>query len=220
MNSKKGKEEEGLVVAWLEDNPDTIERVVQYLESRNFVINITKDIKKFQSWVLGNSIDSLLVDVVLTGHQRTGVQVINELHGSGVHVPIFPVSAYLDDYYEELVELSDDFKERSVDKRMFDETIGIEKMRQLLLEGSGGGKIKVIERTIGYIEEEDKKHGNVIVRVEFPNGERGRMELRKEVLAKLGSGETEWGLEIKTVERKHADGIKLQTFFRWLRNGV
>lgn len=214
--SKKWKEEDlGLVLAWLEDNPDTIQKVVKYLEERNFVINITGDIEEFQAWISENSIDSLLIDLVLQG-QRDGVQVISELLGRGINTPIFPISAYIKGYRDDLKEVSDRFETDAIDKEMFDKARGLGKLRKLLLKRAGGGKIRVIERSIGYIEEMDKKNNKVVLRMKLPKGERACMELDMDVLSRLGSGKPEWGLEIKTVERKHAGGVKVQTFFRWV----
>jgi len=206
-------QELGLEVAWLDDELDSIAQPVSYLEKRNFIVQSTRNPDEFVDWVCNNEYDVALTDLLLPG-ERQGDDVIRELVGAEIRKPIIVVSGYLEDFKPQLKKLSKLVKVPTVDKEYFSQNGGIENFRKLLLTRSGGGKLRVIERLVGYIKEE--VGDQIIIRLKFPGGRCEELLFQKETLSKLGIGKQQKYLRIETVERMHANRIKLYTLLRWI----
>lgn len=203
----------GLEVAWFEDKPDTIASVRSYLEDRNFVIHQNDDPDEIEEWVVGNGYDVLLSDLDCHGG-RDGAHLIDGIRGSSKSIPIIPVSAYLGIYEKSLKEMSEDIFNCAIDKATLDTSKGIEDMRHRILEQTNGGRIRVIERCVGFVEEEDNK--NLIVYIELPDKSVQKRAFPKEQMNGMIVGTPSLFLEITTVHRRRANGLVLETICKWL----
>ncbi|MCP4610237.1 MAG: response regulator [Planctomycetes bacterium] len=214
MVDKIAKESLGLMAAWLDDELDTVAKAVSYLEDRNFVIYVTDDIDEFEGWICQNGYDVALTDLYMPRRERQGDDVIRELIGAGLSKPIVAVSAYLKEFIDPLEQLSELVTVPIVDKDAFSRPSGLEEFRRLLINQAGGGKIRVVERVIGYVKEE--VGSNVVVSIKLPSGDREDVLFQKETLMMLGTGRQKKYLEIETVERIHGNRLLQETLLKWV----
>ena len=214
MVDKTTEETLGLKAAWLDDELDTVAKAVSYLERMNFVMYVTDDIDQFQDWVCKNGYDVALTDLYMPRRERQGDDVIRELIGAGVRKPIIAVSAYLREFIDPLESLSGIIKVPTVDKETFSESDGLESFRRILVDQAGGGKIRVVERVIGYVKEE--VGSNVVITLQLPNGDREDVLFQKQTLLRLGTGKKERYLEIETIERIQGNRIQMETLLKWV----
>jgi len=214
MVDKIDKEDLGLKAVWLDDELDTVAKAVSYLERRNFVVYVTEDIDEFEGWVCNNGYDVALTDLYMPRRDRQGDDVIRELVGAGLRKPIVAVSAYLKDFINPMKKLSELVAVQTVDKDTFAQPSGLENFRRLLVNKAGGGRIRVVERVIGYVKEE--VGSNVVVSIRLPSGDQEDVLFQKETLLMLGVGRKERYLEIETVERIHGDRVLQETLLKWV----
>jgi len=214
MVDKIDKGSLGLKAAWLDDEPDTVAKAVSYLEERNFVMYVTDNIDEFEGWICNNGYDVALTDLFMPRRERQGDDVIRELVGAGMSKPIVAVSAYIKEFFDPMEQLSKLVTVPIVDKDTFARPSGLEKFRRLLVNQAGGGKIRVVERVIGYVKEE--VGSNVVVSIKLPNGDREDVLFQKETLLMLGTGRQEKYLEIETVERIHGNRLLQETLLKWV----
>jgi len=202
----------GLKAAWLDDEPDSVAKAVSYLERKNFVMYVTDDIDEYEGWIRNNGYDVALTDLFMPRRDRQGDDVIRELLGAGLRKPIIAVSGYLKEFIDPLEELSEVIT--VVDKETFSQPTGLENFRRLLVDKVGGGRIRVVERVIGYVKE--VVGNDVVVSIRLPTGDRENVLFQKQTLLTLGAGRIEKYLEIETVESLHGNRVMQETLLKWV----
>lgn len=204
------REDLGLEVVWLEDEPETIHRAATYLEANNFVVHVC-DMQDAESLVSNNGHDLILADLHMPGKDRDGLAFLTALEGRQRALTAIPVSQYLRDYKDRLPE---DLLKRAFDKRKLHEQGGLETFRKVLLDQAGGGKLRVLERVIGYVYQELEQQ--IVIRIKHPDGRRESRVMRKEDLVQRAIGRRTRFFELVTLERVKGNGFSLQSIFRWV----
>jgi len=200
---------QGLEVAWLEHDINEIMPVVIFLEKNNFIVHVRSDPEELGDMVLEGNFDVILTDLRIPG-ARSGATVIDEFKSFNKTVCVVPVSGYLDDYRH---ELDKDIIDRAIDKsQLFEE--GPEYLREKLLMLTGGGRIRVVESLIGFLESVVDEI--CTFRIENSTGERREMELKKQVVPDIDHADIGDGIKIKVVERKFSTNTKMETHFSWI----
>lgn len=206
-------EEFGLETAWLDDRPNTISIARSYLEKRNFLIHVSTNIEEAENWIFQNGYDLLLIDLNFDEGERDGADLIQELRDSEKSIVTVPVSAFLTDYKNSLPM---EIFSRAIDKASLGTEDGLEEMRKNILSQTKGGKIRVIERCFGFVEE--VCGDDVIVGIEMPDKTVEKRIFSQSILNKGAIGNPSRFLEVTTVERKRGNGISLATVCKWLTN--
>jgi hypothetical protein len=201
-----------LQLTWLEDEPGSIADAVGFLEVRNFVVNVTTQIATAKQLVVGNACDAFLTDLDISGDDRDGVDLILELEGTRkVRMPIIPVTQYLAEFRE---ELRDTCAAQPIEKASLGNDAGRQHLADCILGMAGGGRIRVLERAVGYVL--DDVGDSVIARVELPDGATEKMMFRKRHFFEVGIGRPSTLFEITTVERLRGGVYHVETLLRWL----
>ncbi len=205
----------GVEVAWWEHDINSVNHAKSCLERQNFIIHLSEDVDEIESWVCRNGYDVLLTDLHTEG-ERGGTELIQGVLKSSKRIPIIPVSSYLGNYEAQLRKISPELAEIGFDKTRLKEPSGIEEIRQKILDNTNGGKIKVVERCFGFVEETIGEE--IIICVQLPDKTEDKKTFQKDLLDKVAIGEPSKFLEITTVERIRGNGMTLETIFKWLQN--
>ena len=151
------------------------------------------------------------MDLDIPGSERTGADLINELVESGKPSLIIPVTEYLDEFSDELPK---EVRQRAIEKSSLEDEDGPERLRSHILDHMGCGKVKVIERAVGYVKEDVGE--SIIIRVKLPDGSPSERVFNKQQLHAMGIGMSGKFVEITTIQRQRGEGIAFQTTLRWL----